>query len=836
MLGVGASTIISAGAFAQRGGVDDYPASLGSMWVPEPTHLDEFVRDREWAVALGKALFWDVAVGSDGQTACATCHGHAGVDPRTINTVHPGFNGLFDGGVGPGGSKDPFFFPTTVFDDPASRFGGVVRSIDDVAGSQGVLRRFFERMVGEPPIEVCEEQPDPVFHEGGVNVRQVTGRNPPSVINAVFNIRNFWDGRANPWFNGVDGAGPTNPGARVWVWNASEQAFQQVPLLLDFAGLASQAVGPVLDGVEMSCSGRSWHDVAARLLDARPLAAQRVASTDSVLGALVADDGFGLDTTYRAMIVEAFRARWRRETQTPSGVPQIEANFPLLFGLALQAYQSTLVSGDTPYDRFAAAGSPSDGGGHLDAVALEGLDLFVNSGQFEDLPAANCVECHSSPTFSSATWPGMGVTSPPGTVGAPRAAPNGIERMLAMAGANLARAVFADHPANGDPAIEALAFELVGDIELVRLAPGSNDPDDGDEVLDGDWSDLPAGCDWVRHVALEADDGEALLQIEIRGSALDKGRCGLWVRFSLAEFDVGRYALLLEDQRVATLEVVANGAYDAGFYNLGVRPTHEDLGVGATTANGAPLSWTRRRQQGLPLPEVSDPTPVPAWASTAVDGAFKTPGLRNVALTGPFMHQGGMSTLRQTVEFYNRGGDFHEQNLDDLSPEMVSLGLSDAQIDAVVAFMESLTDERVANESAPFDHPELPLPNGETIPAVGAAGRAAECLPPLAPFEERLAGSLLEGDCDGDGRLDACMILNDPSLDADANGVLDACEEGGGTPSDCGGDLDGNGRVDGTDLAMILAFWGSGSPLADCDGSGQVDGTDLAIVLGRWTG
>ena len=195
-----------------------------------------------------------------------------------------------------------------------------------------------------------------------------------------------------------------------------------------------------------------------------------------------------------------------------------------------------------------------------------------------------------------------------------------------------------------------------------------------------------------------------------------------------------------------------------------------------------------------------------------------------------------MSTLRQTVEFYNRGGDFHEQNLDDLSPEMVSLGLSDAQIDAVVAFMESLTDERVANESAPFDHPELPLPNGETIPAVGAAGRAAECLPPLAPFEERLAGSLLEGDCDGDGRLDACMILNYPSLDADANGVLDACEEGGGTPSDCGGDLDGNGRVDGTDLAMILAFWGSGSSLADCDGSGQVDGTDLAIVLGRWTG
>ncbi len=835
-LGLVASAIHSTSVSAQRGGPEDYPASLGSVWVPEPTHLDQFVRDREWAVALGKALFWDVAIGSDRQTACASCHGHAGVDPRTINTVHPGFNGIFDGGVGPGGSKDPSFFPTTVFEDPASRFSGVVRSIDDIAGSQGVLRRFFERMEGDPPIEMCEEQFDPIFNEGGVNVRQVTGRNPPSVINAIFNIRNFWDGRANPWFNGVDGAGPTNPGARVWVWNAAQQSFEQIPLLLDFAGLASQAVGPVLNGVEMSCSGRSWNDVATRLLDARPLAEQRVASTDSVLGPLAAEDGFGLDTTYRAMIVEAFRARWRRQEPTPTGVPQIEANFPLLFGLAVQAYQSTLVSAETPYDRFAAAGFPSDGGGHLDEIALEGLDLFVNSGQFEDLPAANCIACHSGPAFSSATWPGMGVTSPPGGGGAPHAAQNGIERMLAMGAANLAQAVFADHAADGDPAILPLTFPLDGSIELVRLEPGSNDPDDGDEVLDGDWPDLPTGCEWVRNASIEPDQGPGFLKIEVRATALDKNVCGRWVRFVLVEFPIGRYALLVDDQHVATLEVVVDGAYDAGFYNLGVRPTHEDLGVGATTSGGLPLSWTRRRQQGLPLPEVNDPTPVPAWASTAVDGAFKTPGLRNVALTGPFMHHGGMSSLRQVVEFYNRGGDFHEQNLADLSPEMVSLGLNESQIDAIVAFMESLTDPRVADESAPFDHPELPLPNGETIPPVGAAGRGAECLPPLAPFETRLVGAELEGDCDGDGRIDACMIERDPTLDADGNGVLDACEKGGGPPSDCGGDLDGNGRVDGTDLAMILAFWGSGSPLADCDGSGQVDGTDLAIVLGNWTG
>ena len=65
--------------------------------------------------------------------------------------------------------------------------------------------------------------------------------------------------------------------------------------------------------------------------------------------------------------------------------------------------------------------------------------------------------------------------------------------------------------------------------------------------------------------------------------------------------------------------------------------------------------------------------------------------------------------------------------------------------------------------------------------------------------------------------------------------MLDVCDDAA-PPSDCGGDLDGNGRVDGTDLALILAFWGTDASLGDCDGSGSVDGIDLAIVLGHWTG
>jgi len=61
---------------------------------PVPGLLDgtsPIVVDKNMAIALGKALFWDMNVGSDGQ-ACGSCHFKAGADSRTINQVNPGFN------------------------------------------------------------------------------------------------------------------------------------------------------------------------------------------------------------------------------------------------------------------------------------------------------------------------------------------------------------------------------------------------------------------------------------------------------------------------------------------------------------------------------------------------------------------------------------------------------------------------------------------------------------------------------------------------------------------------------------------------------------------------
>ena len=46
---------------------------LNQTWVPEPMNLGLYVRNKSAAVQLGKAFFWDMQVGSDGVTACATC-------------------------------------------------------------------------------------------------------------------------------------------------------------------------------------------------------------------------------------------------------------------------------------------------------------------------------------------------------------------------------------------------------------------------------------------------------------------------------------------------------------------------------------------------------------------------------------------------------------------------------------------------------------------------------------------------------------------------------------------------------------------------------------------
>jgi cytochrome c peroxidase len=76
-------------------------------------------------------------------------------------------------------------------------------------------------------------------------------------------------------------------------------------------------------------------------------------------------------------------------------------------------------------------------------------------------------------------------------------------------------------------------------------------------------------------------------------------------------------------------------------------------------------------------------------------GAFRSSPLRNVGLTAPYMHDGSMATLWDTIDFYNNGGVLHPQ----LDKAIQPLDLGDEEIDQLVAFLFALTDERFAGQA-----------------------------------------------------------------------------------------------------------------------------------------
>lgn len=76
-------------------------------------------------------------------------------------------------------------------------------------------------------------------------------------------------------------------------------------------------------------------------------------------------------------------------------------------------------------------------------------------------------------------------------------------------------------------------------------------------------------------------------------------------------------------------------------------------------------------------------------------GKFRTPSLREVSRTAPYMHNGSLATLGDVVDFYDRGGGAHPNK----SPLLRPLGLSDAEKKALVAFLDQLAGDPVVVEA-----------------------------------------------------------------------------------------------------------------------------------------
>jgi len=94
-------------------------------------------------------------------------------------------------------------------------------------------------------------------------------------------------------------------------------------------------------------------------------------------------------------------------------------------------------------------------------------------------------------------------------------------------------------------------------------------------------------------------------------------------------------------------------------------------------------SVSEKKQNDLGLYEITE-DPADRWK-------YKTPTLRNISLTAPYMHDGGFKTLEGVIDFYNQGGIENEE----LDPLIKPLSLTDSEKYNLLAFLNSLTGSNV---------------------------------------------------------------------------------------------------------------------------------------------
>ena len=663
--------------------------------------LIEFIADAEAAIALGKAFFWDMQAGSDfgrrvvsGKavyqgTACASCHFRSGADPRDRHSgrvayvawdryrLDAGHPAAADPAV-PRESLGEFVQHPFVPNRDLREIPAADRDVTLVLGSQGVEPRVFAGLNAAAPPGKAEWQselsqprkPDfpsprpsapaeaaPAGAAGGPGgtlpewmmfldgqnpdapmFRQITSRNSPTVVDSVFADRLFHDGRAESTFNGFSIFGDHDARTVLHRRDAAGR-IHPVRVAISHAALASQAVGPIVNDVEMSYRGRTFPDVARKLLDRPWLEHQEVSPTDAVLSRKPWYRPDGRRLTYRQLIRKAFRRDWWadapqgaghadvplllrgecRPEAAPSGT-LMEANFPLYWGLSLMLYQSTLISNQSPFDAMLRGdGGPVEARWRDDyrrLLAPVTMDRATTPGGkpppeldtgtavfqlgFRTFLSRGCVECHDGPLFSGAAERDLAVepTEP--------IAKQVENTLLPFAQADAI-------------AVNVQRFRAATEAEVRRLLLDAGvAPRDLPGVALALWQDLSVAQGDVGRLrcsvqqtlgrlpppaVADAAVADALLTFEKRAATSTGGRIGFTEdqRVALAEE-------LVEPLRVEKLEIPAvqrpsdapgpvpftrprlpiagplageaYAFYDGGFYALGVSPPRLDRGIG----------------------------------------------------------------------------------------------------------------------------------------------------------------------------------------------------------------------------------------------------------------
>lgn len=637
-----------------------------------------------FATKMGQILVGQV--GSDGKIITSTGGG------GSIAGLNGGINDGPGLTFGPGGTNNnrrtvsgPSRFSTTA--GAAANGGGSRVAIIGAANVTSVE-------TGTSTPDPVFSYPDPADPSALINTRKTTGRNTPSAVDAVFNFRNFWDGRAQNVCNGANPFGARDKAAHLLAVGGDGK-LGPAHVAMQNSALCSQSLGPILSSVEMSADGRDFRQVGKKLLNRKPLAKQMVDPTDSVLGAMSNAPSPGINTTYAALIQKAFNPEWwqfaldicvaadgSNSTVNPAqgeACPAntneyslMEYNFSLFWGVAIQMYESTLVADQTPFDKF-----------------------------MEQQQTYNLVGDDHTQQFTIQLKPGV----QPYTVSVISLNP-----LFDFSDQDLAYAF--DY---GDGRVMGVGIDM-----------GTIDYSSGKLTL---LFGMPPASSFPVKISYSVGP-TPLTTGQLRGLLLfqTKGRCvNCHGGPELSNASVGTVSSVGSSERMVMADMQVR-VYDTGFYHIGVRPTAEDGGLaGADPVAGLPLSQSEFLRQrvckdsaeaimipGRPSDGISM-APLNCNDQIARGGDFKAPQLRNVALTAPYFHNGSQLTLEQVVEFYNRGGDFNtfgdEHQYMDSDIDVLGLTLQDKQ-DLVDFLRNGLTDQRTVQQAAPFDHPQLFTPNG----------------------------------------------------------------------------------------------------------------------------
>jgi cytochrome c peroxidase len=169
---------------------------------------------------------------------------------------------------------------------------------------------------------------------------------------------------------------------------------------------------------------------------------------------------------------------------------------------------------------------------------------------------------------------------------------------------------------------------------------------------------------------------------------------------ALSERQRQGYALFIGKAGCVQCHLIGEDAalfMDGAFHNTGLGYHADQVAARATApvpveiAPGRIVMVDRKAVESVGLPPRTDLGRHEVTLNPADLWRFKTPSLRNVALTAPYMHDGSLRSLEAVVRFYDRGGVSHEA----LDPMIRPLGLGEDEVAALVAFLESLTSPDV---------------------------------------------------------------------------------------------------------------------------------------------